>query len=164
MNRNYVYRALVGACALITVRDNVLIFRQVQGSSMQPTFNPDVSKYPDVVFIEKVSLWRYRYVRGDVVCFYAPDNPNRLHVKRLIALEGDYIRPRDYRWGGLQKIPRGHGWVEGDNLSYSNDSNVYGPIPLGLIEGRVQAVVWPPSRISWIRNHLPEGRIIDSNG
>ena len=34
-------------------------------------------------------------------------------------------------------VPRGHVWVEGDNSERSCDSRIFGPLPLGLIKGRV---------------------------
>lgn len=44
-------------------------------------------------------------------------------------------------------VPAGHVFLTGDNLSYSNDSRHYGPVPLGCIKGKVVArvsegVVW----------------------
>jgi hypothetical protein len=41
-------------------------------------------------------------------------------------------------------IPRGHIWVEGDNTANSTDSRDYGPLPLGLVKGRVLFRLWPP--------------------
>lgn len=38
-------------------------------------------------------------------------------------------------------VPRGHAWLAGDNLANSTDSRHYGPVPLGLIRGRVIARV-----------------------
>ena len=35
------------------------------------------------------------------------------------------------------KIPKGHLWLLGDNPKYSKDSRDYGPVPYGLIQGRV---------------------------
>lgn len=35
------------------------------------------------------------------------------------------------------QVPKGHVWLEGDNLMNSTDSRNYGPIPYGLIRGRV---------------------------
>lgn len=34
------------------------------------------------------------------------------------------------------QVPEGHVWVEGDNLGWSRDSRVYGPVPMALIRGR----------------------------
>jgi inner membrane protease subunit 2 len=48
------------------------------------------------------------------------------------------------------RVPEGHCWVEGDNKTSSLDSRSFGPIPLGLIQGRVTRVMWPPQRISKI--------------
>ena len=38
-------------------------------------------------------------------------------------------------------VPRGHVWLQGDNLPNSTDSRAYGPIPAGLIIARVIARV-----------------------
>lgn len=40
-------------------------------------------------------------------------------------------------------VPKGHVWLEGDNSDDSLDSRVYGPVPMGLIQSRVFARVWP---------------------
>jgi hypothetical protein len=34
------------------------------------------------------------------------------------------------------QVPKGHVWLEGDNLIVSRDSREYGPVPLALIKGR----------------------------
>lgn len=36
-------------------------------------------------------------------------------------------------------MPEGHCWVLGDNLTESRDSRTYGPVPLGLVKGKVVA-------------------------
>lgn len=43
--------------------------------------------------------------------------------------------------GPFIRVPRGYVWVVGDNLSNSTDSRVYGPVPLGLIRGKIVARV-----------------------
>ena len=45
------------------------------------------------------------------------------------------------------KIPRGHVWIEGDNKEISNDSRSFGPVPIGLIHGTVEARIWPAHKI-----------------
>ena len=37
----------------------------------------------------------------------------------------------------VQQMPPGHVWVEGDNKKRSYDSRHFGPVPYGLIKGRV---------------------------
>ena len=37
----------------------------------------------------------------------------------------------------MLQVPRGHVWLEGDNLDNSSDSRTYGPVPYGLIRSRV---------------------------
>lgn len=44
-------------------------------------------------------------------------------------------------------VPRGHVWLEGDNVENSSDSRHYGPIPQGLIKSRAICRLWPPSEI-----------------
>lgn len=39
----------------------------------------------------------------------------------------------------------------GDNSGQSRDSRHYGPVPVTALEGRVFAVVWPWSRLRWVR-------------
>lgn len=40
-------------------------------------------------------------------------------------------------------VPQGHVFLVGDNLANSTDSRQYGPVPLGLIRGKVIARLWP---------------------
>lgn len=51
------------------------------------------------------------------------------------------------QYGGIftsqREIPKGHIWVEGDNSAKSLDSRDFGPIPYGLIRGKVMCKVIP---------------------
>lgn len=38
-------------------------------------------------------------------------------------------------------MPRGHVWLEGDNVDASSDSRIYGPVPEATLKGRVLARV-----------------------
>ena len=42
-------------------------------------------------------------------------------------------------------------WVAGDNLDWSRDSRDYGPMPMALIIGKVEARVWPLREAKWLR-------------
>lgn len=55
--------------------------------------------------------------------------------------EGDWAHVKEE----FIRVPEGHCWLEGDNMEWSRDSRVYGPVPLNMVDGKVMAVVWPPS-------------------
>jgi hypothetical protein len=57
-----------------------------------------------------------------------PDKPERTVIKRIVALEGDVVQTRAPYPETHVRIPRGHCWVEGDELFHSKDSNHYGPV------------------------------------
>ena len=66
-------------------------------------------------------------------------------VKRLLAMEGDVVTLDDPGDGGesYTRMPSGQGWMEGDGREWSIDSRNHGPVPLGLIQSVVIAVIWP---------------------
>ncbi|PLW10200.1 hypothetical protein PCANC_25413 [Puccinia coronata f. sp. avenae] len=106
--------------------------------------------------------------RGDLVNFISPLNPSVLACKRIIGLPGDRImvdqNPKtsfpspdtpfpdipvyDFSKKILLTIPNGHLWLEGDNYAVSIDSRTYGPVPIGLVSGKIVARVWP--NLSWL--------------
>jgi mitochondrial inner membrane protease subunit 1 len=45
------------------------------------------------------------------------------------------------------KIPAGHVWLEGDNPRQSTDSRTYGPVPMGLLKGKVILKIFPSFKI-----------------
>ena len=59
----------------------------------------------------------------------------------MTGVEGDRI-PLEYRQSH-RFVPEGQVWVEGDNSTGSKDSRHYGPIPLGLLRGKVVGRMWP---------------------
>lgn len=153
--------------AAIFVNDCLYEITSIRGTSMQPTLSPNVhiDGSRDAVIWAKWSPTR-NLQRGDVVLFHTPHDPNKSSVKRVIALEGDTVvldpkrRPKDAENGrrnvdakmwdiryasgkGRVNIPEGHVWLEGDNMKATQDSNSYGPISRGLIEGRAVGLFWP---------------------
>lgn len=136
----------------LTVTDRYASITPVRGQSMSPTLNPppssssDSSKlfHDDHVLVEKWCLEKFKFNAGDVVVFCSPTNYKERNIKRIIAMPGDWITGPYLN--DVLKVPEGHCWVEGDNSSLSLDSRSFGPIPLGLIRGRVTHIVWPPQR------------------
>eukprot|EP00245_Coleochaete_scutata_P007671 TRINITY_DN2321_c0_g1_i3.p1 TRINITY_DN2321_c0_g1~~TRINITY_DN2321_c0_g1_i3.p1 ORF type:complete len:168 (+),score=15.32 TRINITY_DN2321_c0_g1_i3:98-601(+) len=143
---------------VILFNDGVASMSKVEGRSMQPTLNPQGYAMEDFVLLDKLTMRYMDYSRGDVVILRAPDEPKQCLVKRLIAMEGDWITvPGTF---DVKQVPKGHCWVEGDNLQLSCDSKQFGPVPIALLEGRVSHVIWPPTRIGPVEKKLPEGRVI----
>lgn len=144
------------------VTDRFASVAPVRGSSMSPTLNPGTIKLmglstDDYVLVEKGCLRNYKFSHGDVVVFRSPSNHKERQIKRITALPGEWIGTR--RFYDVLKVPEGHCWVEGDNSSSSMDSRSFGPIPLGLVQGRVTHVVWPPQRIGAIERRRPQDTI-----
>ncbi|XP_047323637.1 mitochondrial inner membrane protease subunit 2 [Impatiens glandulifera] len=140
----------------VTISDRYVSVSPVRGESMSPTFNPHGSKalLDDYVLVEKYCLEKYKFSRGDVVIFSSPTDHTRKIVKRIMALPGDWVgNPRAY---DAVRVPEGHCWVLGDNSASSLDSRTYGPIPLGLVCGRVTHIVWPPQRVGKIERTITE--------
>ncbi|XP_062011762.1 mitochondrial ATP-independent inner membrane protease subunit 1a [Rosa rugosa] len=115
----------------------------LHGPSMLPTFNSS----GDVVLAEHLSHRLGKVVPGDVVIVRSPDDPKKMVAKRVLGLEGDkvtFFDPHRIRKHNTTVVPKGHVWIQGDNTYSSFDSRSYGPVPYGLIQGRVFFRVWPP--------------------
>ena len=117
----------------------------ISGPSMQPTLNPaDGGGWTnDRVLVDRLSVHKARWKQGDVALISSPNARGKKLIKRIVGLEGDWIRSRS---GELVVVPRGKCWVEGDNAANSLDSNDFGCVPLGLIDGIAHSIIWPPSR------------------
>ncbi|ETL96592.1 signal peptidase I [Phytophthora nicotianae P10297] len=126
----------------------------VKGRSMQPALNDGLTQddVRDRVLLDKFSVqFRHRYRRGDVVVLESPEAAGEYLIKRLVALEGDTVTDIN---GDYCTVPVGRCWVEGDNPTFSDDSNSFGFVPLALIDSRVMAVVWPPSEMKIVQPKL----------
>lgn len=67
--------------------------------------------------------------------FRSPNSPEKLAIKRIIALSDDIITTKPPYPFPNEKIPPGHIWVEGDHPEsdrWSRDSNYYGPVSFHL--------------------------------
>lgn len=166
--------AVISAGATLFVVNELGLIAKVEGSSMQPTFNPNCGQknedlrqtllnekglskkaltrelktrlQQDRVMLNKwVARDKRNFKIGDVVILTSPRDPTKTLIKRITAMPGDAIHLIET--GETKVVDEGHCWVEGDNQTLSFDSNTFGQVPLGLIEGRVCFIVWPIHRI-----------------
>ncbi|XP_020181861.1 uncharacterized protein [Aegilops tauschii subsp. strangulata] len=153
-----VVKACIGGSLIgITVSDRYFSVAAVHGGSMRPTLDGTTADGREYAVVKRSPL--YDYSRGEVVVFVSPADHRSRTIKRLIGLPGDWISVPDKE--EIRQIPEGHCWVEGDNGSASWDSRSYGPVPLGLVQGRVTHVVWPPSKMGRVDKRVPpEGRVM----
>jgi signal peptidase I len=156
--------ALAIILALI-IREKVMAFYVVDGNSMRPTLHNG-----QMVAVNKV-VYNFRDPhQGEIVVFYNPAGnlDNRVFIKRVIALPGDYVQivegkvrvngeELDERYiqtiteGDTELIIQaGYIFVLGDNRypGGSWDSRSFGPILLSEVIGRAEIVIFPlPHRI-----------------
>ncbi|KAL8717056.1 MAG: hypothetical protein Q9225_005664 [Loekoesia sp. 1 TL-2023] len=123
---------------------------------------PTLAAQGDLVWISSY----YRHGKGvkvgDLISFKHPCVPGAAALKRVGGMPGDFVM-RDVYEGGdgkgremMLQVPEGHCWVLGDNLTESRDSRTYGPLPLGLIRGKVLAKNFLGQRggFEWLENGL----------
>ncbi len=142
---------------LIVVPIRVFLFQPfiVRGVSMEPSFHE-----ADYLIVDQLS-YRFREpVRGEVVVFQYPQNPQKRHIKRIIGLPGESVIIRNERIvinhqgeeiileEDYLSLPRTTGdkeillseeeyFVMGDNREASFDSRNWGSLPRDNIVGRV---------------------------
>ncbi|CAB4379105.1 mitochondrial inner membrane protease subunit 1 [Rhizophagus irregularis] len=141
--------AIKFACFVHLIGEHVTEVTMCIGPSMLPTFN----MIGDIVVLEHFSPKLKRLEIGDVVVCISPTNPWRAVCKRILGMPGDRIciDPTVINRKYII-VPRGHVWLQGDNMSNSTDSRSYGPVPYALIRGRVFARIWPQT--CWIKNGM----------
>lgn len=108
----------------------------VTGASMYPLLNTDHNRTTrrDVVFVDLRNPGE-NLKRGMIVAFWSPNSPEKLAIKRIIALSGDTITTKPPYPFSNETIPPGHIWVEGEHPEsdrWSRDSNYYGPVSFHL--------------------------------
>jgi inner membrane protease subunit 1 len=76
---------------------------------------------------------------------------------QAVDVEGKWASVREE----VIRVPEGHCWVQGDNLEWSRDSRLFGPLPLGLVKSKVLAVILPFREAKWLGS---EHDVIDPKG
>ncbi|KAG8090112.1 hypothetical protein GUJ93_ZPchr0011g28606 [Zizania palustris] len=124
-------------CAVHVVNAHVCSIALVRGPSMLPAMN----LAGDVVVVDRVGARFGRVGPGDVVLLISPQNPRRMVSKRVLGMEGDtvtyLVNPGNSESSKTVVVPEGHVWVQGDNIYDSKDSREFGPVPYGLITGKI---------------------------
>ncbi|KAJ3524664.1 hypothetical protein NM688_g8522 [Phlebia brevispora] len=139
----------------IVFTQNFYTLMVVTGRSMQVV--PISIHWRDMVLFDRFSVRvRQKYERGDIVALKSP-NDSLLIVKRIVALPGDTVKTLPPYPDPEVHIPPGHVWVEGDEPYHSEDSNRFGPVPLGLLDSKLSFIVWPVERIGPILKPSPPG-------
>lgn len=105
---------------------------------------------------------------GDVITYTHPLFPHQRGCKRVIGMPGDWVavvsaaredadlerEGTEGDWANVKervvRVPEGHCWIAGDNLEWSRDSRLFGPLPLGLVRAKVLAVVAPWESAKWL--------------
>ncbi len=132
---------------------------RVDGRSMAPTLEDQ-----DRLIVNKLAYELGEPERGDIVMLRYPLDPEKMFVKRVIAVEGDTVRIQDGRvFVNDRELPddevpaafRGHDhldpsvvqqgycFVMGDHRNNSSDSRHWGPVPKKYIIGKVKVRWWP---------------------
>ncbi|KIL42228.1 hypothetical protein SD70_01370 [Gordoniibacillus kamchatkensis] len=162
----------VALLAVLLIHQFGFNFSTVRGQSMRPTIQEG-----EWLFVNKTAVWLTRPHRGDVVILKEPpvarstaEHPYL--VKRVVAVAGDKVEIRrgklyvngqetdepytdspveDGDYGPIDVGPR-QVFVMGDNrrLHASEDSRTFGPVPLSLVQGRAEFILWPFSKKGWL--------------
>jgi len=147
-------------CAWYTFTNLVGFPAAVNGKSMQPTLNPGHTRLgvldSDWVWVNCWRARRYKMARGDLLVYTSPKDPEEYLIKRMIAGEGDVVHTEGRHSKAVVRVPQGHVWAEGDNWGNSVDSNMYGPVPKGLVSGVARTIIWPPSRMQVLEVSVPD--------
>ena len=156
------YVILIAAVALIRIF--ILINATIPTESMEDTIMAGTR-----VMGLKCSYWISEPQRGDIIVFYAPDDPDTLYVKRIIGLPGetveiidgltyidgvlleeDYLAEEMKGSFGPYTVPEGAYFVMGDNRNNSLDARYWENTYLyaDAILGKVYFSYWPS--LTWL--------------
>lgn len=152
------------------IRTFVMQPYQIPSGSMEDTI-----MIGDNLFSERVSYYFGDPKQGDIVTFDDPETPGRVLIKRVIATggqtvsfvngmvmvdgvanEASYVKGKSYPavtgTSGTSihypyTVPEEELWVMGDNRENSQDSRVFGAVPISNVTGKAFFVYWPLNHI-----------------
>ena len=107
---------------------------------MLPTLETD-----DILIVEHITPRLKRLKNGDIIIAKSPVDYKMLICKRIVATDQDKIGMYPFS----QYVPKNHLWIEGDNGRNSMDSNIFGPLHIGLVHSRVLCRIYPFRDFEW---------------
>jgi signal peptidase I len=172
--RDNILTIAIAMLLAVIIRGFVAESRYIPSPSMVPTLYPG-----DRIVVEKLSYRVRSPQAGDVVVFRPPDllqsagyAADQAFIKRVIAVAGHTVQvhqgrvyidrvplsesyiaePPAYEMP-LVQVPEGMLFVMGDNRNNSNDSHVWGFLPLENVIGRANIRFWPPGQAGFLEGH-----------
>lgn len=170
--REYLETFAVALALAFFVRATVAEARFIPSESMRPTL-----EVGDRLIVEKVTYHFGPPNRGDIVVFNPPERAGgngNAFIKRVVGLPGDKLRIDEGKvfingkpltepyiaeaplymepdWASLGMpdgvVPKGSVFVMGDNRNNSQDSHVWGALPIKNIIGQTVFRFWPVNRL-----------------
>ena len=138
----------------------------------------------EYILINKLAYKLGEPMRGDIVVFVFPVNPEEDLIKRIIGLPGDTITVQDGvlsingvvtnepyinappAYNGTWQVSEGELFVLGDNRNDSRDSHQWGLLPVGNVIGRAVLIYWPPKEWQVIKHtvqiNIPKAALQES--
>lgn len=148
----------VGLAIILFIIINTISARvRVDGLSMTPTLQNG-----EFVLVNRLAYQLGTPTRGDIIVFRSVNQPDLDLIKRIIGVPGDtitigggrvvvngtslvepYIKAEP-QYSGHWAVPEGYIFVLGDNRNNSEDSHVWGLLPLRNVIGKGLLIYWPP--------------------
>ena len=157
-------QTLALAAILYFAVDAVLARVIVENVSMEPTLYPG-----NFVLVNRVAYrWGGHPKVGEVVIFHNPQDPSVDYIKRIIGTPGDTVRAQNGKiyvngqaldepyisappqYSGQWVVPADSIFVLGDNRNNSEDSHLFGFVPMSDVIGKALVVYWPVENIKVI--------------
>lgn len=160
----------------------------IPSQSMYPTLTAN-----DQIAVEKFSKLVAGPRRGDLVVFTPPKAfyevkglvraPRATLIKRVVAMGGDviavqdgvvilngersyepYVREAARYTLAPTTVPAGCVFVLGDNRNVSDDSHVWGPLPVQNVIGKAFYIIWPIARQGFVDEVMQDLKITGDPG
>jgi len=163
--------ASISLAIILPVRYFLIQPFYVKGASMEPNFHDH-----EYLIIDEITYRFEAPVRGQVIVFRYPKNPQEYFIKRIIGMPGEEVQVKDgkifiynennpeglmlneeYLPVGLEtmdntgsrlKLNESEYFVLGDNRNNSKDSRNFGAVDKSFITGKVLFRGWPLDKIT----------------